>query len=307
MEALNWPNKQVPPQALLGQRFRIISGCLGELVGPSVDDGVAIDIVDTGHDALLELVLRCNPDVAQDRAGELGEEALDEVEPVRALLLTLPYLSEARRRPEQTLWQEFNLRRPRLMGALLDAVSHGLRALPQVRRDRLPRMADFALWAKACETALWPAGTFAQAYAANRMAAIEAAIDADPVAACVRDLMAERSSWAGSAADLLRAGADRSSDVTVIGTGWPKNPRAFAGRLRRAHAFAGRLRRAQTALRTLGIEIAFTREGHAGSRVIRIHNMLANTGSSLRREGAPPQPRDGVPADTYRPDVVEVF
>jgi hypothetical protein len=33
------------------------------------------------------------------------------------------------------------------MGALLDAVSHGLRALPQVRRDRLPRMADFALWA----------------------------------------------------------------------------------------------------------------------------------------------------------------
>jgi hypothetical protein len=35
---------------------RIISAGLGELVGPSVDDGTAIDIVDTGHDALLELV-----------------------------------------------------------------------------------------------------------------------------------------------------------------------------------------------------------------------------------------------------------
>jgi hypothetical protein len=46
-----------------------------------VDDGVAIDVLDTGHDALLELLLRCHPDVAQDRAGELGEEALDEVEP----------------------------------------------------------------------------------------------------------------------------------------------------------------------------------------------------------------------------------
>jgi len=46
-----------------------------------VDDRVAIDILDTGHDALAELLLRCHPDVTQDRAGELGEEALDEIEP----------------------------------------------------------------------------------------------------------------------------------------------------------------------------------------------------------------------------------
>ncbi len=46
-----------------------------------MDDRMAVDVVDTGHDALLELVLRCHPDVAQDRSGELGEEALDEVEP----------------------------------------------------------------------------------------------------------------------------------------------------------------------------------------------------------------------------------
>src|SRR5262249_27554593 len=58
----------------------------------------------------------------------------------RALFLTLPWLSEARRRPEQKLWQEFELLRPRLMGALLDALSQGC-ALPQVRLARLPRMA----------------------------------------------------------------------------------------------------------------------------------------------------------------------
>jgi hypothetical protein len=52
-------------------------------------------------------------------------------------------------------------------------------------------MADFACWVAACETALWPAGTFARAYAANRKVAIEDAIDADPVAACVRELMSE--------------------------------------------------------------------------------------------------------------------
>src|SRR5262249_38750932 len=148
----------------------------------------------------------------------------------RALFLTLPYLSEARRRPEQTLWQEFDRVRPHLLGALLDAVSHGLRALPQVRLDRLPRMADLALWAAACETTLSPARRFARADAANRTTAIEEAIDAEPVAARVRELMAERSCWAGSAADLLRLVAHRNrTDVIMGGPEWPKNPRVLAG------------------------------------------------------------------------------
>ena len=68
------------------------------------------------------------------------------------------------------------------------------------RSPRLPRMADFALWATACETGVWPAGTFTRAYAVNRKAAIEGIVDADPIAACVREFMSERSSWTGSAA-----------------------------------------------------------------------------------------------------------
>ena len=35
---------------------RIISGGLGELIGPGVDDWTAIDVVDAGHDALFEFV-----------------------------------------------------------------------------------------------------------------------------------------------------------------------------------------------------------------------------------------------------------
>jgi hypothetical protein len=36
---------------------RIISGWLGELIGPGVDDGMAIDVVDAGHDPFLKFVL----------------------------------------------------------------------------------------------------------------------------------------------------------------------------------------------------------------------------------------------------------
>ena len=46
-----------------------------------MNDGMAIDVLDAGHDALLELQLRCDADMTQDGAGKLGEEALDEVEP----------------------------------------------------------------------------------------------------------------------------------------------------------------------------------------------------------------------------------
>jgi hypothetical protein len=169
------------------------------------------------------------------------------------------------------LWREFEIARPRMLGALLDAVVHGLRASAGVHLDRLPRMADFALWAAACETALWPAGTFARAYAGNRRTAIEGMIEADPVAACVRKLMTERSAWTGSAADLLRATDLASDEVWKRSAGWPKTPRALAGRLRWA----------QTFLRTLGIEVTFSREGRVGTRMISVTTSAEHTVSSV--------------------------
>jgi hypothetical protein len=213
----------------------------------------------------------------------------------RAIFLTMAPIADERRRSEAELWREFERVRPAILGALLDAVAHGLRTLPRVRLDRLPRMADFAIWATACETAFWSSGTFVHCYEANRRASMEDVVDADPVAACVREIMAERNSWTGTAADLLRVGAGRSSDGRGNSiTGWPRSPRELAGRLRRA----------QTSLRALGIDIAFAREGRAGNRVIRIRVMheTVSTVSNIRHNGcqwgseqSPPAPTGAVP------------
>jgi len=190
----------------------------------------------------------------------------------RAIFLTLGPIGEEERRSESELWREFEHARLQILGALLDAVAHGLAGIGAVSSHRLPRMADFALWATACETALWPAGTFARAYAANRRAAIDSIIEADPVAAYVRTLMAEQNTWMGSATDLLRTGTDfMNSDPLTRRIDWPENPRALAGRLRRA----------QTFLRALGIEIAFSREGRAGNRIITMRATLDNTVSTV--------------------------
>src|SRR5262245_26455805 len=53
------------------------------------------------------------------------------------------------------------------------------------------------------KTFFWRPGAFAQVYADNQRTAIDDAIDADPVAFCVRELIAEHGSWCGSATELL--------------------------------------------------------------------------------------------------------
>jgi hypothetical protein len=195
----------------------------------------------------------------------------------RAILLMLAPIAEHRRRSEAALWREFEFARPHILGALLDAAAHGLHMLPRVRLQRLPRMADFALWSTACESA-FGAGTLETAYSNNRRDAVENIVDADPVAARVREIMADRAQWTGSASDLLLAGTHVAGNPMVGNrSGWPKNPRALAGRLRRA----------QTSLRTLGIEIVFGREGRLGTRTIRItavgEHQSGNTVSTVSR------------------------
>src|SRR5947208_3511640 len=51
----------------------------------------------------------------------------------RAIFLTMGSLSEKQRRPEAELWHEFELARPQILGALLDALAHGLRRRHCVR------------------------------------------------------------------------------------------------------------------------------------------------------------------------------
>src|SRR5919106_1034870 len=46
-----------------------------------MDDRLFVEAIHGRHDALFEFLLGGNADVAQHRAGELGEEALDQVEP----------------------------------------------------------------------------------------------------------------------------------------------------------------------------------------------------------------------------------
>jgi len=153
----------------------------------------------------------------------------------RCIFLHLPAIPEEKRRLECEFWAEFEIDYPWLLGALLNAVSDGLRVWPTVKIPALPRMADFALWGEAvCRGLGWEAGLFLSQYNANRREASLAALDDSPLGDAVRGLMDyTEQSWHGTASELLSL-LGRFTTPHVRSSGrWPKSPLALSVMLRR--------------------------------------------------------------------------
>jgi hypothetical protein len=188
----------------------------------------------------------------------------------RAIVLELPMIGEDRRRAEEDFWREYDAARPAILGALLDALSAALRELPHTQLDRLPRMADFALWITAAEPALgWKPQTFLTAYLRNRGEAHELTLDASLVARTLRRFVDSRSHpWEGTATDLHRELAASLDEQQRTDRAWPRSGRGLTSHLTRL----------APSLRAIGLSIDRARKpGGERTRLITITK-------------APPQP-----------------
>lgn len=149
----------------------------------------------------------------------------------RSVFIVAQPIDPKERKTKAEIWAGFDRRHPAILGALLDALVHGLRTLPTVTDTSWPRMADFAMWATACEGAYAQPGTFKAAYADNRADAIGAMIEGDAVASAVLRLALP---WSGQLAKLLDTLIAIVGDGQARGRTWPKSPRALGDALRRA-------------------------------------------------------------------------
>ena len=153
----------------------------------------------------------------------------------RCVLVELAPIDDTRRMTEADLWAAFHALRPRVLGALLDAASAGLAALPDTRLASTPRMGTFATWATACEAGLgWPAGSFLEAYNQSRAAASGQVLEASPLVAPLRAFLdGLLDLWEGTASALLDALNAGASEEVRRGKKWPKDPTRLAGTLKR--------------------------------------------------------------------------
>jgi hypothetical protein len=193
----------------------------------------------------------------------------------RALFIRLEPIPEDRRRTETELWAAWEKVYPRVLAGLLDAVSAGLRHLPAVRLDRLPRMADFAVWLEAVGRGQgWPEGAALNAYRATIGDAAALALEASLVAAPLLQFCQGNPCWEGTASDLLQALNGIAGDRAKA-KGWPSKP----------HHLSGHLRRLAPNLRRVGVWVTFGRDKRARAVRLESRGAAASPASPAAPEG----------------------
>jgi hypothetical protein len=208
----------------------------------------------------------------------------------RALILNLPSIEENNRKDEAHLHAEFERELPKILGALFTAVSCALRRLPETTLKRLPRMADFALFATAAEEGLdFEPGAFMRAYLGNRSETIQETLEGDPVGAAVMAMLdklreqGDEEQWSGTCTDLRERFEQFVDDGTKKRRDWPKDPRSISSRLRRLATF----------LRASGIDVTFHPRATKGRRSLTISRMSgvssATCATSAAADSAPKQ------------------
>jgi hypothetical protein len=141
----------------------------------------------------------------------------------RSLIITLKPPTERQSR------SAFNAKlvalHPAVLGALLTLLADVLQVLPEVQGaagQSSERFAGLVEIGFAVERALgWPTGTVDRVLKTARSEAHEIAVDASPVGAAIRELMADRLEWRGTATQLLSALAGLVPDNVSRGKYWP--------------------------------------------------------------------------------------
>ncbi len=144
----------------------------------------------------------------------------------RSILLELKPLAPENRQSEKNFWQEFEEKRPLLLGAIFDVLAGALKEYPKVELKALPRMADFACWGVAIARAMGLGDeAFFTAYKENIHDQHEEAVDANPIARCVLEFMANKNEWESSPTELLAELNDLAQRLKIDTKGklWPKD------------------------------------------------------------------------------------
>ena len=153
----------------------------------------------------------------------------------RSLVYKLERITGDRNITDGELWERFEKLRPSLLGAMFDALAGAIKLHPTIQRpDQLPRLADYAFWGCAVAQALgYPADEYWDALELNRKHQTEEALDASPVAQAVLEFMTDRTSWEGTATELLQelnTVAERLR-IDVRAKAWPKDYRWVTRRI----------------------------------------------------------------------------
>ena len=183
----------------------------------------------------------------------------------RVLMAQLPEIPAEKRLPQGELNAKVEAARPRILGALLTALSQTL-AQPRPNPAALPRMADYALFAIASEKALGlKEGEFMATFNESREQSRQIVIESSPVGEAIVRLMEKTPLvWKGTASELLNELEKHTDEATYRSRYFPKA----------SNSLSRQLTRLAPDLKALGIEVGYFREGQDRNRLICLEKVV---------------------------------
>lgn len=141
----------------------------------------------------------------------------------RTILLHLERINSVTRIDEKELWENFRKDIPGILGGIFNVLVKAMRIYPDVKIDKLPRMADFAKWGYAIAEALGRSGSdFLDAYQCNVERQNEEVIQDNTLAQAVLIFMADRDRWEGTVKEAYE-GLSKLVQVTKEDKTFPKH------------------------------------------------------------------------------------
>jgi hypothetical protein len=143
----------------------------------------------------------------------------------RSLLIHMERISPSMRREKVSFWKDFRADKPHILGAIFDNLVKARQIYPTIVLEETPRMADFARWGYAIAEAAGLGGKkFLAAYNGNIDYQHDEAIQANPVAQVIIELMKNTSEWYGTPTELYTVLDETATTLQLRKSqDWPKD------------------------------------------------------------------------------------
>ncbi|MDP9438464.1 MAG: hypothetical protein M3P49_06945 [Actinomycetota bacterium] len=129
---------------------------------------------------------------------------------------------------EEELWDEFDVERPELLGAMFATLAAAIRIRPFLQRPRKVRLADWASYANAIYVVLgWGKDQFAHDWAGVKDAQVFGTVDGSPIAQAIIAYMEGKPNWEGNATALHEALENVAESLNLDpkrNKAWPATP-----------------------------------------------------------------------------------
>lgn len=199
----------------------------------------------------------------------------------RILNLYLERVPKNKRRSKEAVLAEFDEIRPELFGAILDILVEIWKNKDSVHLEELPRMADALIWVTAAEPILGlEHGSFAKLFEENQQIAANIALESDPVADLLVQMITEQQPFSGTSQELLKRLENSARKNGMSPFLLPKSAASLSSRLNQLSAI----------LAANGLEVIRPRRGK--TRAFKIVKFASDSGNAVAGASSSKAPID---------------